>query len=152
MYNREERSETFVIAPFLIGFFGFVFFQSCAAILAVEGFEVVTVTVATGTASLLQLLMFAHHRSRDNARRDGYDGVADEHNDGREEAAHGGNGRDVAIADGRHGDDGPVDAVGDVVELRVGGIAFDGIHHRAHGCDEDEHEKEEDENLRCTDP
>ena len=98
MYNREERSETFVIAPFLIGFFGFGFFQSCAAILAVEGFEVVTVTVATGTASLLQLLMFAHHRSRDNARRDGYDGVADEHNDGREEAAHGGNGRDVAIA------------------------------------------------------
>lgn len=60
--------------------------------------------------------------------------------------------RYVAIANGRHGDDGPVDAVGDVVELRVGGIAFDGIHHRAHGCDEDEHEKEEDENLRCTDP
>lgn len=95
MYNREESSETFVVAPFLIGFFGFGLFQSCAAILAVEGFEVVTVTVATGTASLLQLLMFAHHRSRDNARRDGYDGVADEHNDGREEAAHGGNGRDA---------------------------------------------------------
>ena len=147
-----RRSEAFVVAPFLDGAFRFTSLQPGAAILAVEGFEVVTVTVATGTASLLQLLMFAHHRSRDNARRDGYDGVADEHNDGREEAAHGGNGRDVAIADGRHGDDGPVDAVGDVVELRTRGIAFGGIHHRAHGRDEDEHEKEEDENLRRADP
>lgn len=58
----------------------------------------------------------------------------------------------VSISYGRHGDDGPVDAVGDVVELWAGGIAFDGIHHRAHGRDEDEHEKEEDEYLGRTDP
>ena len=111
-----------------------------------------TVTVTMGTASLLQLLVFAHHRGRDNARGDGNDGIADEHNDGGYETSHWRNRRDVAIAHSSHGDDGPVDAVGDIVELRVWGIAFDGIHHRAHGRDEDEHEKEEDENLRCTDP
>lgn len=146
------RSEAFVVASFLIGFFGFALLQPFAAILAIEGFEVVAVSVATGTASLLQLLVFAHHRGRDNARGDGNDGVADEHDDGRDEAAHGRDGRDVAIAHGGHGDDGPVDAVGDVVELRARGIALDGIHHRAHGRDEDEHEKEEDENLRRADP
>lgn len=111
-----------------------------------------SVTVTARAAAFLLFFMFAYHGSRNNSGRYGNDGVTDEHDDGREETAGRGNGSDVPIAYCGHRDNGPVDAVGNVIELRVGHISFNHIHDRSHGSDKNEHEKEKDGNLGSTDP
>ena len=116
-------------------------FQSGTAVFAIEGFKLMSVTVTARAAAFLLFFMFAYHGSRNDSGRYGNDGVTDEHDDGREETAGRCNGSDVPIAYCGHRDNGPVDAVGNVIELRVGHISFNHIHDRSHGGDKNEHEK-----------
>lgn len=86
----------------------------------------------------------------DDACGDCHDGVAQEHDDGTEAAAKGGDGGYVAIAHGGHGDDCPVDAGRDVAKLCVGLAAFNHVHECAEGDDHDDDEEEEHHNLAHT--
>ena len=83
----------------------------------------------------------------DDARGYSHDGVAHEHDHGTEEAAYGRDGSYVAISHRGHGDDGPVDAGGDVRELRVGPAPLHHIHHRAERDGHDDHEEEEHQDF-----
>ena len=144
--------ETFIVAPFVGGFFSLFFLQFGTAVFAILGFEVVTLAVAPRTSALLQLFVLADHRGRYDACRYGNDGVADEHDDGREKTSYWSNRGYVAIAYCRHGDNGPIDAVGDVVEAGAVFRSLDHVHYRAHRSDQYQYEKEEYHNLRGTDP
>lgn len=104
-------------------------------------------TVAVGALFFHPPLVILHHRDRDNARGNGNDGIADQHHNSRKEFSHGGDGRDVSVANGGHGDDCPIDAVRDVVELRIGLRAFDHIHERSDGGHQNDNEEKEYGNL-----
>lgn len=106
----------------------------------VFGFNLVA---ASGACSMLHFpVRVVYERGCDDARGDGDDGVAQQHDEGREQSAEGCHGCDVAIAHGGHGDDGVVDGCSKVGELGVGLVAFDEIHERADARHEDKHEHE----------
>ena len=130
----------------------FFFFQSSTAIFAIVGLEIVSVTMAARAFALFTLFVLAYHRCGDNACRYGYDGVTDKHDDSRDETPDRGDRGDVAISDSGHCDDGPVYAIGNVVETRSWMVAFYHVHHSSHGSDKDEYEKEKDGNLWGTHP
>ena len=110
--------------------------------LAVTGILFVSQTMAIGAAAMVVSARFLDHAGTDDTRRDSQDGVAKEHDNGREETSHGGDGGDVTVSYGGHGDDGPVDAGGDVGELGVGLSVLD---HEHQGADADDqyHDKKE---------
>ena len=64
---------------------------------------------------------FVEHARRDDARGQGDDGDAHERGDHGDRAPHVGGGVEVAVADGRQGDDSPVDGV----KERVEGVRLD---------------------------
>ena len=145
-------SEPFVIWFIVEMLVAFLLFQPCAAIFAIKSLRVVPVAMAAGTAPGLQLLALLDHRGRDDASRHGDDGVADEHDDGGEEPADRCRRGDVAITDSGHRDDGPINAVGDIVESGSWRIALDHVHDGAHRDDENQDKQEENENFRGADP
>ena len=104
--------------------------------------------VASGTASVLALpLSGVNHGGRHDTRGNGDDGVAENHDDAREDAPDGGDGGDVAIAHSGEGNNGPIDAGTDVGELRVRLPTFDHEHEGAKNDDEDEDKKKIDKYL-----
>lgn len=109
-------SEPFVIWFIVEMLVAFLLFQPCAAIFAIKSLRVVPVAMAAGTAPGLQLLALLDHRGRYDACGHGDDGVTDKHDDGGEEPADRCRRGDVAITDSGHRDDGPINAVGDIVE------------------------------------
>ena len=117
---------------------------------AVVGFEV-GFFVAAGTASVFTLTLgLVNHGGGYDAGGDGDDGVAENHDEPRKDATDGGDGGDVAIADGGEGNDCPVDAGHDVGELCAGLSSFDDEHKGAEDGDEDEDKEEIDEYLAET--
>ena len=71
----------------------------------------------------------------------GDDGVTEKHDDGRKDFAEECDGGDIAIAYGGERDDGPIDAGGEVGELRAGESSF----HHEHECAEAAHEYDDEE-------
>lgn len=57
----------------------------------------------------------------------------------------------IAITYGGHGNNGPVDAVGDIVEFRPGYVALNHVHDCSHGGNQDEDKKEKYGYFRCAD-
>ena len=100
------------------------------------------VVFAVGVVAAVLLDGFARHYA--GGHRD--DGVAEEHDDGGDELAGGGDGCDVAVAHGGDGHHGPVDTAGYAGDGGVA-VALYAIHGGPEddGYDEDEHH--EDENL-----
>ncbi len=124
--------------------------QSFAAVLAVVGFEV-GFLVATGAAAVGAFLLgLVNHGGRDDAGGNGDDGVAKNHDEPGEDATDGGDGGDVAVADGGEGDNRPVDAGHDVGELGAGLPALNDKHESAEDGDKDEDKEEIDEYLTET--
>jgi len=115
--------------------------------LAVTGILFVSQTMAIGAAAMVVSARFLDHAGADDTRRDSQNGVAKEHDNGREEASHGGDGGDVTVSYGGHGDDGPVDAGGDVGELGVGLSVLDHEHQGADADDQYYDKKEIDQYL-----
>lgn len=109
----------------------------------------VVVTVGVGmvgvefAVTVADTLVLFDGLARHDARGDGDDGVAEEHDDGGDELASAGDRGNVAVADGGDGDNSPVDAAWDAGDGWVGG-ALDAVHGGAenHGNDEDEHHKD----------
>ncbi len=89
---------------------------------------------------------FVDNRCRNNARRHGDDGVAEQHNERRQHLANACNGRNVAIAHGCHRYYRPVDARADAAEIGIH-AAFHHKHQRADDGNEDENEEEINQNL-----
>lgn len=75
------------------------------------------------------------------------DAVTQNHCHGRYELSQAGLWRDVSISHGGDGDDGPVDASGDIVESTVGLGALDDVHHRAQNHRQCNDEDEKDRNA-----
>ena len=71
----------------------------------------------------------------------GDDGVTEEHDDGRKDFTEERDGGDIAIAYGGKRDDGPIDAGGEVGELR----AWESSFHHEHECAEATHEYDDEE-------
>jgi len=101
--------------------------------------------IAAGAAAVAHgLVGGVDEAGGDDAAGDGDEGVAQEHDEAAEEAADGGDGRDVAVAYGAEGGDGPVDAGADVLEGAVGFSALDDEHEGAEADDKHEDEEEID--------
>jgi len=64
------------------------------------------------TACVPVAIRLGHHLHRDDPGRNGNDGVAGQHGQGRNQLAHSSIGGDVAVAHGGDGDNGPVDTLG----------------------------------------
>ena len=95
--------------------------------------------------------MVVHHLSTHNTRRHSHDGVAHQHDDCGKHSAEERCRSNVAVSNRRHRHDCPIDAGRDVGERRVRDAAFHYVHQCAHTDDHDDHEEEEDANLRGTD-
>ena len=102
------------------------------------------VTASWTTAVLRFFFRLVDDVGCDNAGRNGNDGVAKEHDECRKQASYGGYWCDVAIADGGHRDDSPIDGRRQIGEFRVRMAAFNHIHQRAQTSDEYEYEQEID--------
>lgn len=96
--------------------------------------------------------VFLHHRGRNDSGRHGNDRIADQHHTGGDKTADRCHRGDVAIAHGRHRNDCPVDAVGDIIELRIGLRPFDHKHNRSDSSHENKHKQKENEYLPATHP
>ena len=72
---------------------------------------------------------------------DGDDGVTEKHDDGRKDFTKERDRSDIAIANGGERDDGPIDAGGEVCELRAGESSF----HHIHECAETAHKHDDEE-------
>ena len=96
--------------------------------------------------------LFPDHRRRHDPCRDRNNRVADQHHDSRKKTSGRRNGCYIAIPDSRHRHNRPIDTVRYVIKLRSGLVPFYHIHDRPDRSDQDQHEKEKDENLGCTDP
>ena len=108
--------------------FGFGWVQAVAAIFAKLGIVFVSGAMAVGAFFVSPAFIFFHHGGRYDPCRYGNNSVTDEHDTGGKELPETGDGGDVSIAYGSHGDDSPIDAVRDIVELGVGLRSFNHIH------------------------
>ena len=108
--------------------------------------------VAMRTFQPIPFALFPDHCCRHNPRRDGDNRIADQHHDRRQETSDGCHRRYIAIADGRHRHDRPIDTVRNIIELRTGLVPFYHIHDRTDRSHQNQDKKEKHEYLRCTDP
>ncbi len=106
-----------------------------------------TGSVAVGAFFVSSPLVVFHHRGRYDTCRHGDDGVTDKHHAGGKKLPQTGDRGDVSVAYGSHGDDCPVDAVRDIVELGVGLCAFNHIHQCPDGSHQNNDKQEEYRNL-----
>ena len=83
----------------------------------------------------------------DNTCGHSQDGIAHKHDDGTEETPHGGDGGNVSITDGSHGNDSPIDTGGDVRKGRPLDVSLYHVHEGSHGDDHDDHKEEKDHDL-----
>lgn len=95
---------------------------------------------ARTTSVLHGLLRFVDDCGCYDACWDGDDGVTEEHDDGRKDFTEERDGSDIAITYGGERDDGPVDAGGEVGELRTRESSF----HHEHKCTEAAHEHDDE--------
>ena len=107
--------------------------------------------MAVRTLAFCLLLLLAYHGCRYDSRRYGNDGVTGQHDNGRQESPYRSNGGNVAIAYGGHGNNSPVDTIGNVVEFSTGYVAFNHVHDCSHGGNQDEDKKEKYGYFRCAD-
>ena len=80
--------------------------------------------VAMRTFQPIPFALFPDHCCRHNPRRDGDNRIADQHHDRRQETSDGCHRRYIAITDGRHRHDRPIDTVRNIIELRTGLVPF----------------------------
>lgn len=101
---------------------------------------------ARAASVLYGFLRFVDDGGGYDACWDGDDGVTEKHDDGRKDFAEERDGSDIAITNGSERDDSPVDAGGEVRELRAGESSFHHIHESAETAHEhdDEEEKHKD--------
>ena len=115
--------------------------------LAVVGFEV-GLFVATWTASIFSLALGSvYHGGRHDTCGDSDDGITQNHDDAGKEASYEGDRCDVAISNGGHRDDSPIDAGAQIRELCARLTSLNHEHECAQNGDEDEDEEEIDEYL-----
>ena len=88
-----------------------------SAIFAKLGIVFVSGAMAVGTFFVSSAFVVFHHGGRYDTCGYGNNRVTDQHDTGGKEFPKTGDGGDVSIAYGSHGDDSPVNAVRDVVEL-----------------------------------
>ena len=145
-------SESFIVHTLFT--FGrlFILFQTGAEKFTENGCGVAFFTFAAGTAAVDALFVFVDHGGRNDTGGNSYNSVTDKHDDCRQETAQWSDRCDITVAHGCHGDNGPVDAVGNIVEFRTGLCAFNHIHDRAHGSDQNKDEEKENEDFGRTDP
>lgn len=113
--------------------------------------RVVVLKVATAATAVGVLFVLLNGLARHNARGNGNDGVAEEHDDGGDELACGCDGSNVAVAHGGDGDDGPVDATRNAGDGRID-TALNAVHGGTEDDGEDEDEHHKDEHLDATAP
>ena len=89
---------------------------------------------------------------RDNTRRHSQYRVAQQHDNGRQEAARSRNRGNVAIAHGGHRHHGPVDTGRDIGEGGALHLSLYHIHKRAERYDHDDYKEEKDHNLTAAEP
>ena len=104
--------------------------------------------VVAAISSFVPFMLFDGFASH-NARGDGNDGVAEQHDQGGDELTSAGDRGDVAVADSGDGDNSPVDTARDAGDGRVL-ASLDAVHGGTEndGNDEDEHHEAED--FHCT--
>ena len=108
--------------------FGFGWGQAVAAIFAKLCIIFVSGSMAVGAFFVSSAFIFFHHGGRYDTCRYGDNRVTDEHDAGGKEFSEAGGGSNISITYGSHGDDSPIDAVRDIVELGVGLRSFNHIH------------------------
>ena len=140
----------FVFCFVFRNFFGIGRVQATSAVFAEFGVVLMAGTVAVGTFFVSSALVIFHHRSRYDTRRHGDDGVTDKHHAGGKELSQTGGGSNVSVAYGSHGDDGPVNAVRDIIELGIGLRTFNHVHQCPDGCHQNDDKQEEYRNLFAT--
>lgn len=84
--------------------------------------------MAVGTFFVSPAFILFHHGGRYDTCGYGNNRVTDQHDTGGKEFSEAGGGSNISITYGSHGDDSPIDAVRDIVELGVGLRSFNHIH------------------------
>ena len=82
--------------------------------------------------------IFLHHGGGHNTGRYRNDSVTDQHDASRKKLSQSGDRSYISVSYGSHRDNGPINAVRDVVELGVGLCSFNHIHQRADGSHQDD--------------
>lgn len=109
--------------------------------LAVVRFGVCLFHASWAPPVLSFLSAFVNHCCRHDACRNSDDGVAENHDNARQDAAYVSDRGDVAVADSGEGDDGPVDAGADVGEVCVRLSAFNHEHECAENSYQYQHKE-----------
>lgn len=99
-----------------------------SAIFAKLGIVFVSGAMAVGTFFVSPAFILFHHGGRYDTCGYGNNRVTDQHDTGGKEFSEAGGGSNISITYGSHGDDSPIDAVRDIVELGVGLRSFNHIH------------------------
>ncbi len=111
-----------------------------------NGVAIVAPGAALGTGLSGDLLAaHASELDRNDAGRNGDDAIAHDHDGRSQDLTESSVGRDVAVADGGHGNDGPVDGDRDAGEAV--GLALDEVHHRANDDDNGQDRTQKDDDL-----
>ena len=116
--------------------------QFLSAVPAIDVALFVDFLATARAASVLHgFLRFVDDGGGYDACWDGDDGVTEKHDDGRKDFTEERHGSDIAIANRGERDDSPVDAGGEVSELRAGESSF----HHIHECADAAHEHDDEE-------
>ena len=95
-----------------------------AAIFAKLCIIFVSGAMAVGTFFVSPAFILFHHGGRYDTCGYSNNRVTDQHDTGGKEFSEAGGGSNISITYGSHGDDSPIDAVRDIVELGVGLRSF----------------------------
>lgn len=110
------------------------------------------VAVTTWATAFLQCFMLSNHRCRNNASRDSNNCITDQHDNSRKEPSQRRCRRNIAIPDGCHRDNRPINAIRNIIKPGIRIRSFYHIHHRSHRSYQDQDKEKEDKDLRGADP